>query len=194
MDADPPRGLKQQTAERNIEAILDAAERLLVEGERATISAVAAQSGLSRVTVYSHFEDRQRLLEGVVERVVQRVMGAIAPAEVDKGPPAEALQRLIAAGWEELARNSAIRRAAALELSADTLHHVHGHAHVVIEALIERGREAGSFRTDVPAGWLVMSLLALIHAAADEVREGRLESAAALEALTATSVDLIRGR
>lgn len=185
---------RQATAERNVETILDAAERLLEAGKAATISAVAAESGISRVTIYSHFEDRPRLLEAVVERTVRRVMAAIEPAELEQGPPVEALQRLIAASWQELARNSSIRRASATELSADAMRRVHGHAHVVIEALVGRGRKDGSFRTDVPVGWLVTSLLALIHAAADEVREGRLESAQALDALTVTAVDLFQGR
>jgi AcrR family transcriptional regulator len=176
-----------------VEKILDAAERLLEGGKAATISAVAAESGVSRVTIYAHFEDRSRLLEAVVERTVRRVMAAIEPTELDQGPPADALQRLIAASWQELARNSSIRRASAAELSADAMRRVHGHAHVVIQALIERGRKDGSFRTDVPAGWLVTSLLALMHAAADEVREGRLESAQALDALTVTASDLFRG-
>lgn len=183
---------KQATAERNLEAILDAAERLLADGKTATISAVATESKVSRVTVYAHFEDRQRLLEAVVERAVRRVMEAIAPAKTDEGPAVEALERLIAASWQELARNWAIRRASAAELSADAMHRVHGHAHRTIQALVERGREDGSFRSDVPVGWLVTSLLALIHAAADEVREGRLESEVALGALTATAIDLFR--
>jgi len=186
--------LRQATAERNIEAILDAAEKLLQRGRSATISAVAAESGVSRVTIYSHFGDRQRLLEAVVERTVQRVMAAIVPAEPDGGPPIEALQRLVAASWQELARNSEIRRASAAELSADAMRRVHGSAHSVVHALIERGRSDGSFRTDVPTGWLVTSLLALIHAAADDVRDGRLDSDTALEALTATLTDLFRGR
>ena len=185
---------KRATAERNVEAILDGAERLLERGEAATISAVATESGVSRVTVYSHFEDRRRLLEAVVERTVGRVMAAVEPAGVDQGPPVDALGRLIAASWRELARNSAIRRASSAELSPEAMHRVHGHAHGVIHALVNRGREDGSFRTDVPSGWLVASLLALIHAAADEVREERLEAGQALEVLTATATDLFRGR
>lgn len=185
---------KRATAERNVEAILDGAERLLERGEKATISAVATESGVSRVTVYSHFEDRQRLLEAVVERTVRRVMASVEPAEVDQGPPVEALDRLIAASWTELARNSAIRRASSAELGSDAMHRVHAHAHGVIRALVERGRDDGSFRTDVPSAWLVASLLALIHTAADEVRENRLEAGEALDALTTTATDLFRGR
>jgi hypothetical protein len=63
----------------------------------------------------------------------------------------------------------------------------------VIGKLIERGRREGAFRTDVPAGWLVTSCLALIHAAAEEVRTGELDSNAALDVLSVTITDLFAG-
>ena len=47
-------GYQRQVAERNVEAILDAAEELLQQGQ-ANISAVAVLAGVSRVTVYAHF-------------------------------------------------------------------------------------------------------------------------------------------
>lgn len=190
----PTQDRRQATAARNVESILDAAERLLQRGLSATISAVSAEAGVSRVTVYSHFRDRQRLLEAVVERTVRRVMAAVEPAEPDRGPPIEALQRLVVASWAQLARNAEIRRASAAELSEDAMRRVHGSAHAVVHALVERGRRDGSFRTDVPAGWLITSLLALVHAAADEVRADVLDSDAALDALTVTVTDLFVGR
>lgn len=36
--------------------------------------------------------------------------------------------------------------------------------------MVERGRREGAFPTDVATEWLITSFLALIHAAADEVR------------------------
>jgi TetR/AcrR family transcriptional repressor of mexCD-oprJ operon len=46
---------RRATAERNVTAILDAAAELLSEQGPASIAAVAAQAGVSRVTVYAHF-------------------------------------------------------------------------------------------------------------------------------------------
>ena len=62
---------RRAVAERNVEAILDAAERLLERRLQATISAVAAEAQLSRVTVYAHFPTREQLLEAVAERAVR---------------------------------------------------------------------------------------------------------------------------
>lgn len=194
MNPKQPQDPRQATAERNVESILDAAERLLQRGKSATISAVAGESGVSRVTIYSHFADRRRLLEAVVERTVRRVMTSVAAAQPDRGPAVEALQRLVAASWKDLARNSEVRRASAAELSPDAMRRVHGSAHAVLRDLVERGRDDGSFRTDVPLGWLISSLLALVHAAADDVRVGALDPEVALDAVTVTVTDLFQGR
>ena len=75
---------REAIAERNLEAILDAAERLLARGDAPTISAVASAAGVSRPTVYAHFPDRRRIVEAVVERTVERAMKAIAAAEPDR--------------------------------------------------------------------------------------------------------------
>lgn len=53
---DLPKNHNRAVAERNLESILDAAERLVERGIQATISAVAAEAGLSGVTVYATFQ------------------------------------------------------------------------------------------------------------------------------------------
>ena len=61
-------GYQREVASRNVEAILDAAEELLQSQRHANISAVAAQAGVSRVTVYAHFPAWAAILEAAVER------------------------------------------------------------------------------------------------------------------------------
>lgn len=185
---------RKATAERNVKAILDGAERLLRRGRTATISGVAKEAGVSRVTVYAHFESRQRIVEAVVTRAVDHVTASLDAARPADGPAAEALERLLAASWEQLAANQEIRRAAAAELSGDAMRHAHQGARGVLQGLIERGRREGAFRTDVPTEWLITSFLALIHAAADEVRSGTFDSGAALDVLLVTVTDLFAGR
>ena len=180
-------------AERNVEAILDGAERLLQRHEQPSILAVANEAGVSRPTVYAHFGDRERLLEALVERAVQRAMAAIESAEPERGPAVDALQRLIAASWKHVADNDDIAHAAAAELSADAMRRSHETARAVILKVIERGRREGAFRTDITTGWQVTTCLAMIHAAAEEVRAGELESATALELLSTTITDLLAG-
>ena len=184
---------REALAERNAEAILDAAERLLARGQQTSVSALASEAGLSRPTVYAHFPDRRRVLEALVERTVRQAMATLEAAEPERGPALAALQRLLATGWEEIGRHEAIGVASAGQLSADAMRRTHESARAVIRRLVERGRREGAFRSDLPTGWLITSSLALIHAAAEEVRVGELDAQSALDVLTATVTGLFVG-
>ena len=190
MDADELRDPRKATAQRNAEAILDAGESLLRSGRDPSISAVAKEAGLSRPTVYSHFVDRRAIVEAIVERAVERAMGALRSARPEEGPSMEALKRLVEGSWEHVAGDQDIARAAAADLSADAMRRSHDAAYRVVGELVERGRSDGSFRADVPATWLVGSLLALIHTAAEQVRSGAMPHDEAAEVLVNTVPDL----
>lgn len=60
--------------------------------------------------------------------------------------------------------------------------------------LFERGQRDGAFRSAVPVDWLVACSYALIHAAMDEVRAGRLDAASAPTVLSVSLQDLLAGR
>jgi TetR/AcrR family transcriptional regulator, mexCD-oprJ operon repressor len=177
-------------AERNIEAILDATERILERRSEPSIAAIAAEAGLSRVTVYSHFLNLDAILEAVVERAVKRTMALFDEADLESGSAHEALQRLLSLGWQELERNRARTQTALQQLSPAALGRSHGAAHARIRALIERGQREGAFRTDLPRDWLVSTLVALVHAAAEQVAAGRSDAASAHAVLAATISDL----
>jgi TetR/AcrR family transcriptional repressor of mexCD-oprJ operon len=189
--AQPVTDHRRATAERNIAAILDAAEALLERRASATIAAVATEAGVSRVTVYAHFATLDELLGAVVERAVGRATVTIDAARPDDGPALEALTRVIAAGWRELDHNAAIAQAAAERLSPAALTRAHEAAHHRVRDLVQRGRDEGTFRGDLPTDWLATTILALMHACADEVRAGRLDAARALDILTATIRDVL---
>jgi TetR/AcrR family transcriptional regulator, mexCD-oprJ operon repressor len=184
-------------AERNVEAILDAAERLMHRGEQPTIAAVAAEAAVSRVTVYAHFATREQLLEAALGRAVRHAASIFHVADVDAGSPVEALDRLLAAGWRMLERSSALARATASQLSSERRRHLHEPGLAPLRRLFERGQREGAFRSDVPVDWLLACTYALVHAAVDEVNAGRLPAATASRVLSASLHDLIvagRGR
>jgi TetR/AcrR family transcriptional repressor of mexCD-oprJ operon len=181
---------RRATAERSVEAILDAAERLLARHVQVGVSAVAAESGLSRVTVYAHFPTREQLLEAVVERAVRQASVALQATEPDSGPPLDALERMVVVSWRELQRHQATARAAAEQLTPEVQRRAHRAAQRQLRKLADRGRREGQFRTDLPVDWLVGSCIALMHAAVDEVRAGRMNAATAQAALLASIRDL----
>lgn len=180
-------------AERNVGAILDAAEELLEERAAASISAVAVRAGVSRVTVYAHFPTWEALLEAAVERAVRRTMTALEATHPDDGPPVQALERMLTAAWQHLARYGAMAQAVAEQLSPQAVTRTHQAVHRTVGALLERGQADGSFRTDLPAAWLVTACIALIHACAQEVRADRIGERDAARILTATVRDLFTG-
>lgn len=186
-------GYHKEIAGRNAEAILDAAEELLEVEGHATISAVAIQAGVSRVTVYAHYPTWDALLEAAVERAVGRTMQALESARPGDGPPAAALDRMITAAWQHLARYGAMARAVAETLSPEAVARTHRAVHHTLAALLERGRADGSFRTDVPATWLVTACIALIHACSDSVRAGQIEQGDAARILRTSVGDVFTG-
>ena len=183
----------REIAHRNIEAILDAAEELLELQGHATISAVAAQAGVSRVTVYAHFPTWDALLEAAVERAVGQTVKALEWANPDDGPPAEALDRMLAGAWQHLAHYGAMARAVAELLTPDAVARTHQAAHHAIGALLARGQADASFRTDLPANWLVLASITLIHACADGVRSGQIDEGDAARILRTSIRDLFIG-
>jgi TetR/AcrR family transcriptional regulator, mexCD-oprJ operon repressor len=185
---------RKAIAERNIEAILDATESLLLRGAPASTTAVAAEAGVSRVTVYAHFPTREALLEGVVERVVTRFGAALGAVDLRHGEPLEILDQVIAMGWSEQDRFGAVAGVVLDELSASALARAHRSLHDPVSKLIKRGQAAGSFREDLPADWLLSSYFALMHACGDDVRAGKIESGEAVSILQATIRGLFAAR
>jgi AcrR family transcriptional regulator len=186
-------GYQREVAERNADAILDAAEDLLRSQGHVNISAVATQAGVSRVTVYAHFPTWQALLEAAVERAVRRTMAALQSVRPDDGPPVEALDRMLAAAWQHLASYQAMAAAVAENLSPEAVTRTHQAAHQTIGTLLARGQADGSFRTDLPAAWLVTACIALIHACSDGVRAGHIREHDAVRILTTSVRDLFTG-
>ena len=79
------RGRPRDPAKR--EAILDAARRLfLAHGADATpLDAVIGAAGVSRANFYANFHDRSQLLEALIRRESERIVGEAAPEDLEAG-------------------------------------------------------------------------------------------------------------
>src|SRR6185369_5994088 len=125
------------------------------------------------------------LLEAVVARVVRQAIATIEAQELDQGPPMEALERLVAAGWRELERHQAVAHAGLEQLSSAAVLRAHEAMFAPLGALVRRGQEEGVFR-EGPQAWLLATYFALMHAYRDEVNAGRLHAEDAIPTLQAT--------
>jgi TetR/AcrR family transcriptional repressor of mexCD-oprJ operon len=117
-----------------------------------------------------------------VQRAVTTTVEALDAGGPSSGPADEALRRVISTSWQQI---SSFGQLMATDVPARSADH---HAPIAdrVRELVRRGRAEGSFRTDVPEGWLVATYLALVHAAGQQVATGALPAEEAEAALTAT--------
>jgi TetR/AcrR family transcriptional regulator, mexCD-oprJ operon repressor len=146
---------------RTRRAILDAAATVLAGRPAASMSEVATAAGIARGTLYRYFPSREALLRAL----------EVAANE-------EAAQRLAEANLNEVSVEEALARATRALVA------VGEHFFVLLRerrppepaftgplaGLIERGRDGGQIRSDVPVLCLVESLLVLVGAC---VRTGK---------------------
>jgi AcrR family transcriptional regulator len=131
----------------NRAGILAAATALIASDPHASIDAIARNAGLSRRTLYGHFEDRDALIREVIASGAQR-FNAIA-LEVDEPDARLALARLASLLWREAAL---VQVAAAIALDET---HVHDTADALaplrrtVVAIVRRGQDDETLRKDV---------------------------------------------
>jgi AcrR family transcriptional regulator len=178
-------------AQRSVAAILDAAMAVLARRPDASIEDIARAAGVSRQTVYAHYPSRDALIKAVQELALAQTIAAMDAAELNKGPAAEALDRLVAAGWQTLERYPLLMDVRA-ELSAQEELALHQPILERLERLVRRGRRRGEFDRTMPTNWLLTGFLALSHAAAEEVHAGRMTADESLPVLR-TSVRRLYG-
>lgn len=139
----------RRDAVENRAGILSAARSTLAVDPHASIDVIARSAGLSRRTLYGHFDDRDALIRELISSGAQR-FNAIAES-IEDADARIALARLAAVLWQEAAH---VQVAAALAL--DEAHVEHTAAALAplrrtVAALVRRGQEDGSFRRDIAA-------------------------------------------
>jgi TetR/AcrR family transcriptional repressor of mexCD-oprJ operon len=186
---------RRADAERSIAAIINAGLDLFNHEDEVSMSDVARAAGLGRVTVYAHFPTRAELLEALLDTTIVEAEQAIATAlgdAPDALPADEALTRLVGVIWPIVDRYRNLRRHALVDLGSDKIDIRHDPIGRRIHELIRTGQAGRTFRTDLPAEWLVTVVFSLTHAAADQVNAGHLTSKQVPGLLTPTILAALR--
>jgi AcrR family transcriptional regulator len=183
--------VRRADAERNVTAILDAALACFNRTPDATMTEIAKEAGVGRVTVYGHFASREDLIDALMARSLAEVETTFAGLGLDTVPAPEAVRRLMHVPWL-LGRYRGLYAAGTRYLGAKKVRRLHDDVFGRIEGVFVRGREEGAFRVDQPLEWLVAVAYALAHAALSEVDEDRLGGEEAAELVTQTLLDLLR--
>jgi TetR/AcrR family transcriptional repressor of mexCD-oprJ operon len=181
---------RRADAIRNRDGILDAALDLFLVNPRANMAEIAAAAGVGRVTLYGHFASRSELMDVLFERTISRAEEQLSGLEL-KGDPVAAMERLIVSSWRIVDAFHRLLGAAELELSQDRIREHHHTPMQRVSGLITRGRKEGVFRDDQPASWQTACFYALLHAAASEVRTGRLAEADAQSAVVVSITSVL---
>jgi AcrR family transcriptional regulator len=158
--------------------VLDAARVVLGGRPDASMEEIAAAAGVARQTVYAHFPSREALIAAVVERITAEVTAAVAAAEPAAGPAPAALRRWLDACWRLMEDNPMLLNGA---VPADPRDDLDSHRPLTgpLVGLLRRGQAAGEFDDRLPADWLAAAVIALGHAAGQQVAAGRMTPARA---------------
>jgi AcrR family transcriptional regulator len=181
------RPRRRADAERSVARIEEAAIDAIAADPDVSMAEIARRAGVVRATIYVHFPTRESLIDAITERALAEAAQHVAAAGPDRGDAADALGRVVAAAWGALGRFHALV-AINVRLPPAELRRRHEALMALLEPLVERGQRDGTFRADVPPGWHLSMVLALVHAASAEVRAGRAKPDAAEAALVATVV------
>ena len=166
--------------DRVAEAILDAAAGLLAQGgEPPSMNDVAAAAGVARATLYRHFPTREQLLQALTGAVIDSTAARLAQADLDAVPVTEAIARvarMIAADGSRYA--ALLGRFGSSHDPGDAEHQIG----MLLQALLQRGIDDGTFRSDLTLEELSFLLGSLLEATARMTAEHRAgaEKAAAL--------------
>lgn len=167
-------GRRRADAVRNQAAILSATRRTLTINPDATMAQIAHAAGVGRVTLYGHFSNRAELIDAALADVLRRGNDVLEQLDLD-GDPREALGRLVVSSWKLVDQSRSLLAAAQRELPEGRIRDLHRGLEGRVRRVLERGQQEGLFRADLPVDWLLATMHALMHGAANEIAAGRLE-------------------
>jgi AcrR family transcriptional regulator len=147
---------------------------VLARNRGATLPEIAEAAEVGRTTLHRYFPDRDGLISAAIADSLQAIGQAVAEAQIDQGPPIEAMRRLVLAHLDVGDR--------LMFLFGDP-YIMRGHGVVepdeaprpdpVIE-LIERGQAQGVFDPQVSPEWIQQVLWALVYRGIEEVEKDRM--------------------
>jgi AcrR family transcriptional regulator len=175
---------------RNFDRIIDGATAALADNPSASMTEIAARSGVVRATLYRHFPAREDLLRAIYRSALANIDSAIKGAEPERGTAIEALEREIEALVGVIGR---FRALVEQRLDFPDLLPEAEATFTPIYALVERGQEQGSVRKDLPAPWLATVVIMLSVSAVRSIDLGELESTEAATAAKRTILAALAG-
>ena len=168
-------------AQRNREAVNDAALELLARNPNASMKTIAERSGVGRTTVYRHFPTRLDLVHALFERVVEESK-SVTQAVIDVDASAADVLRALGPaliGIGQRFRYLHGLRQLGDEVIAESTFDPDDPVRLYVIAAIERGE----IRDDLPLQWILTTISATTSATLIEFHAGRMDAEHAGEVL-----------
>ena len=174
----PPAG---GDADRTADRILETATRVLAEDPAASMRRISLAAGVGRATVYRHFPSREALIRDIRLKALRECRAALADADLDAGPATEAIERAIDALLAVVDRYRVLVHEPPPDRSDPEQRALVEEVEGPLLGLIVRGADAGELTAELPARFVLDSLVGLITAARRAIVDGDLapEGAAA---------------
>jgi TetR/AcrR family transcriptional regulator, mexCD-oprJ operon repressor len=171
----PSERARRVDARRNVEAILEAAARVLSERPRGSMQQIAEAAGLHRATVHRHFASRDDLLDALRDRAYAATLEALERTLDDlPGPAADALERATRAILDVGDRYRLYRYTSARVPDVQRYRTALAQRLVTV---IERAQAEGTLRTDLSPGALLTAYSGLLTSVLDAMGEGAMDAA-----------------
>ncbi|MBX9390059.1 TetR/AcrR family transcriptional regulator [Streptomonospora nanhaiensis] len=155
------------------EEITRAAADFIVYKVESSLEDVAEGIGVTPEELRTHFPDEIALRAAVARLGTDRIEESLDAARVDEGSAEDAVRRIVDECWPHAPLRAFLygenRLVGTPELDA-ALERIDARGN----ELFERGREDGSFRTDLPAAWMGAALWSLLAVASWNVRNDHL--------------------
>ncbi|MGY6652871.1 TetR/AcrR family transcriptional regulator [Amycolatopsis sp. TRM77291] len=152
-------------AARNLEALLTTGARMLAQDPSASISAIAAESGVDRRTVYRRFASREELLAAIYDSRLTAVEEVVSAARFTETAIPVALHRYVEGIIE-------VNRRWPVELTRmraePSIQDRRSRLSAAVETFLQRAVDEGFLRADIPDGWAGRLLIQLLHLASQE--------------------------
>lgn len=156
-----------RTRQAIIEAATDEFAALGLGGAR--IDSIAERAGLNKRLLYYYFGNKEALFQAVLERAYENIRTAESALQLDEIDPVEAIRRLVSFTWHyyiahpefiTLLNSENLHQAAHLK-SSPNIQKMNSPLIQTLDKVLERGREAGLFRSGVDPLQLYISIAAL---------------------------------
>lgn len=153
-EAAPRQALQQRVAE----AILDGAARIFVlQGEQASMNAVAEAAGVARATVYRYFPNRDALLEELAQVALDDLDARLSAARIEEVSPEDGIARTVRILVELGDSSVLLARERFRSGSVDFERKLAG----PLRQLFDRGQAGGELRKDIASARLAEALIGL---------------------------------